>query len=167
MSVIVLIGPSGAGKSTVAHILQQAHGFHLQRTVTTRPQRDAYDTDHIFVSEETYQSMLHTKAFFGTLSVFGYEYGLLKFDPSEHTLLLLRAPAIEEFKTRFTDAYIVEIDAPLTVLEERLVARSTFDRIEPEALEKEIEWGRKVADITIDSSQHTPEEIAAMIATKK
>ena len=164
MSVVVIIGPSGAGKSTIARILQEKYGFRLQKTVTTRPQRDEYDTDHIFVNEETFQTMSASKAFFGTMPTFEFNYGLPKFDPSERTLLLLRAPVVEEFKTRFPDAHIYEVDAPLEVLEQRLIARSTFDRINPEVLEKEISWGRTLAKQSFNSSLHSAEQIAQAIA---
>ncbi len=162
--IIVIIGPSGAGKSSVAKILCDAYGFTLEKTVTTRPQRDAYDTDHVFVSEETYQHMLDAKAFFGTLDVFGHRYGLPRFNPQAPTVLLLRAPAIAEFLTMFPDAYIVEIDAPVEVLTARLAARGSTDRIDSELLEKEIALGRTLASQVIDSSNMSAEDIAAVIA---
>lgn len=164
MSVVVLIGPSGAGKSTVAGILREKYGFHLQKTVTTRPQRGPYDTDHIFVNEETFDTMNDSGSFFGTLPTFEYKYGLPKFDPSALTLLLLRAPAVEEFRTRFPDAHIFEVDAPLDVLEKRLIARNTYDRINPEVLEKEITWGRSLAERYFNSSVLSAEQIAQAIA---
>lgn len=164
MSVTVIIGPSGAGKSTVARLLQEKYGFRLQKTVTTRPQRNEHDTDHIFVNEETFQTMSASKAFFGTMPTFEYNYGLPKFDPSDRTLLLLRAPVMEEFKTRFPDAHIFEIDAPLNVLEKRLIMRDDYDRIDPEVLEKEIALGRSLAQQSFNSSHLTPEEIADQIA---
>lgn len=163
MSIVVLIGPSGAGKSTVAHILQTQYGFHLQRTVTTRPQRDVHDTDHIFVNEETYESMEKSHAFLGELPVFNYKYGLPKFDTSARTLLLLRAPAIKEFLTQFHDAVIVQLEAPYDVLESRLTARRSSDRIDSAALAQEITLGRTLTTHCFDSSKLSPEEIAAHI----
>lgn len=164
MSVVVLIGPSGAGKSTVARILQDVYGFHLQKTVTTRPQRNPYDTDHIFVNEETFDTMNASGSFFGTLPTFEYKYGLPKFDPAARTLLLLRAPAVEEFRTRFPEAHIFEIDAPLDVLEKRLIARNDYDRIDSATLEKEITWGRSLAEKYFNSSVLSAEQIAQTIA---
>jgi len=164
VSVIVLIGPSGAGKSTVANTLQYTYGFHLEKTITTRPQRDTFDTDHTFVSEETFQSMLDAKAFFGILEVFGHRYGLPKFNPEKPTILLLRAPAIKEFLTGFPDAYIIQIDAPIGILEARLVARGSLDRTDSKTLEQEIILGKSFASKSFDSSKHTPEAIAEAIA---
>lgn len=161
--VVVLIGPSGAGKSSVAKELCDMHGFHLVKTVTTRPQRDEYDTDQTFVSQESFDHMVASKAFFGTIDAFGYTYGLPRFNPESPTVLLLRAPAIPEFLTKFSDAYIVEIDAPLNVLEERLVRRGSAERFEPEMITKEISVGRKLATKSIDSSATSPDTIAASI----
>lgn len=161
--LVVIIGPSGAGKSSVAKVLCDQYGFGLQKTVTTRPQRDEYDTDHLFVTDKSYQEMLDAHAFFGTLDIFGHRYGLPRFNPAAPTLLLLRAPAIEEFITMFPDAFIVEIDAPLEMLEARLRKRNSHDRINREHLEKEIVWGRSLAQYIADSSIATPEAIALAI----
>jgi len=161
--LVVIIGPSGAGKSSVAKVLCERYGFQLQKTVTTRPQRDEYDTDHIFITDESYQEMLDAEAFFGTLTIFGHRYGLPRFNPEAPTLLLLRAPAIEEFTTMFPSAFIVEIDAPLEILEARLRERNSHDRINREHLEKEITWGRTLARYTADSSLATPDAIASAI----
>lgn len=161
--VVVIIGPSGAGKSSVVKELCTTYGFHLVQTVTTRPQRDAHDTDHVFVNEETFLHMLHSDSFFGTLDIFDHLYGLPKFDPLQPTVLLLRAPAIKEFLTKFPTAYIVQLEAPLRILEERLVGRGSTDRINTEELEKETAWGRLLANKVVDSSTLTPQIIAKLI----
>jgi guanylate kinase len=164
MTIIGLIGPSGAGKSTVAKILQETYGYHLQKTVTTRPQRGPSDIDHIFVNEETFEAMAASNSFLGTIDIFDHRYGLPKFEPGERTLLLLRAPVVDQFLARFPHGYVIEIDAPVVMLENRLTARNSFDRIKSDALEKEITWGRALASISIDSSKHSPEEIARLVA---
>lgn len=162
--VVVLIGPSGSGKSSVAKELCEVHGFHLVKTVTTRPQRDEHDTDHLFINEETFEHMLDSEAFFGTLYVFNHSYGLPKFNPSQPTLLLLRAPAIQEFLTKFPDAYIVQIEAPVRILEERLIGRGSADRINKDELVRETALGKLLANKIIDSSTLTLQTIAKLIA---
>lgn len=163
-SPVVIIGPSGAGKSSIVKLLCDHYGFHLIKTVTTRPQRDAFDTDHEFITPEIFKSMQENNEFFGILEVFGAQYGLPKFNPSDKTVLLLRAPAIPEFLTRFSTALIIEIDAPLPVLKQRLNQRGTLERFEPDTLSKEIALGTSLAHITYDTSQLTSEEIAEKIA---
>ncbi len=162
-SVVVLIGPSGAGKSNVVKVLCEQHGFTLVKTVTTRPQRDKFDTDHQFISTEQFQALQEAKAFFGVLNVFDAQYGLPKFNPTEKTVLNLRAPVVQEFLTKFPDAFVVEIDAPLEILQKRLAERGTEERFEPEKINKEIQLGRQLATQTIDSLTKTPQEIAANI----
>lgn len=160
---LVIIGPSGAGKSSIVKVLCEKYGYTLIKTVTTRPQRDAYDTDHEFISPETFKKMLNNNEFFGILEVFGAQYGLPRFNLGEKNVLLLRAPAIPEFLTRFPNALIVEIDAPLATLQERLLKRNTTDRFEPEMLTKEIAAGRTLARTTFDSSLLSSEAIAQHI----
>jgi len=162
--VVVLIGPSGAGKSSAARMLCDKYGFELEKTVTTRPQRDAYDTDHIFVNEEIFKHMVVSKLFFGVLNIFGHSYGLPRFNPDNPTVLLLRAPAIKEFRTKFPDAVVIEIDAPLAVLKQRLTGRGSFDRFVPDELEKEMELGKLLSNYSIDSSTRSAEGIADVIA---
>jgi len=161
--VVVLIGPSGAGKSSVAKILCDTYGFQLERTVTTRPQRDAFDTDHIFVNEEIFAHMAQSKLFFGVLTIFGHSYGLPRFNPDKPTVLLLRAPAIKQFLTQFPDAIIIEIDAPLATLKQRLATRGSFDRYVPDELQKEMLLGQSLSHYSIDSSTRSAAGIAEVI----
>lgn len=164
MSLVVLIGPSGAGKSTVAGILTKEYKFRLQKTVTTRPRRGDHDIDHIFVNNETYQEMASSGMFFGTLHSFGHDYGLPRFDPADRTVLLLRATAVAEFRTRFPDAYIVEIDAPIDILVSRLMVRDSLNRVDTASLEQEIQLGRSISTALFDSSKLSAEAIAESIA---
>lgn len=164
MSLIVLIGPSGAGKSTAANLLVTHYGFRLQKTITTRPKRDDRDIDHIFVNEETFQEMAAQNMFFGTIHSFGHDYGLPKFDHAERTVLLLRAAAVKEFRTRFPDAMIIEIDAPIEILVSRLIVRDSLNRVDTESLAQEIALGRSLATATFDSSKLSAEDIARSIA---
>ncbi len=162
-SPLVIIGPSGSGKSSIVKVLCDQYGYTLIRTVTTRQKRDAFDTDHEFVSIDTFATMKQTGAFFGILEVFGAQYGLPKFNPANKSVLLLRAPALPEFLTRFPNAFIVEIDAPLPVLEQRLAARNTQDRFDPAMLTKEMALGSSFAQATFDTSLLSSEDVAQQI----
>ena len=164
MSIVVIIGPSGAGKSTVAKVLVETYSFHLQRTATTRPQRDQFDVSHTFIDDHIFDTMLASKAFFGTLNVYGYRYGLPLFDPKVPTILILRAVAVEELLAGFPDAVIVEIDAPLEFLEHRLQARDSSDRFDAEKITEEVALGKSLTTYQFDSSKESSEEIAEQIA---
>jgi len=163
---IVIIGPSGAGKSSIVKVLCKKYDFLLIKTYTTRQQRDPSDTDHVFISSDEFQALVEKKYFFGTLDIFGSHYGLPNFETIRNTVILLRAPAVDEFLLKFPNAIIVEIDAPLDVLEERLKHRGSTERFIPEVLNKEITWGRDIATITFDSSLQETEAIADTIATR-
>src|SRR6218665_2035589 len=108
--LVVLIGPSGAGKSSVVKILVDTYGFQLVKTVTTRLPRAEFDTDHTFITAETFEAIQQAGGFFGMIEFFGEQYGLPKFNPEHATLLNLRVPAIEKLSVVFPHAHIVEID---------------------------------------------------------
>jgi guanylate kinase len=163
---IVIIGPSGAGKSSIVNVLCEKYDFRLIKTYTTRQQRDPSDTDHVFISLNEFQALVDKKYFFGTLDIFGSHYGLPNFETTKNTIILLRAPAVDEFLLKFPDAIIVEIDAPLKVLEGRLKHRGSTERFVPEALKKEMAWGRDIATITFNSSLQETEAIADTIAAR-
>lgn len=161
---LVIIGPSGSGKSSVVKILCEQYGYTLMKTVTTRPRRDEFDTDHTFISLEEFATRKQSNEFIGILEVFGAKYGLPRFNEKDKLVLLLRAPALPELLGRFPQARIVEIDAPLSVLEARLTARQTLDRFDPEMLTKEMALGASFAQAIFDSSILSSEEIAQAIA---
>jgi len=151
MKPLVLIGPSGAGKSTIARDLVSTYGFTLVRTVTTRPPRDLDDDMHEFVDEEEFARRRTHDEFIGLLDAFGAHYGLPHFTDIEKPLLLLRAPAIEQFLVGFPDTLVVEIEAPVDILVERLKLRGDIDRANPELLEREMAYGRVLAGLTLTS----------------
>jgi len=161
---VVIIGPSGAGKSSIVKVLCEKYKFTIVKTFTTREQRDPSDTDHIFISSIEFETMKNNSDFFGTLDIFGSHYGLPEFNADKKTVVLLRAPAVEEFLLKFPDADIIEVDAPMQTLESRLQRRGSSERFIPKALEEEIAWGRSLARITINSSLQTVDEIARSIA---
>ncbi|MES2630545.1 MAG: hypothetical protein V4611_01170 [Patescibacteria group bacterium] len=164
MSQLVgLIGPSGAGKSSVVKILCEEYGFQYIKSFTTRLQRDADDADHIFVSKEKFGTMEADGEFFGTIDAFDASYGLPRFTLYAPTVLLLRAPAVKLVLSQFPDAQIVEIDASIPVLKERLEKRGSSERFESEMLEKEMAYGRTVATQVIDTSNLSPEQVAKAI----
>lgn len=151
---IVFIGPSGAGKSTLASLtVKKRPDITRIKTYTTRPRRGPDDDSHIFVDAEEFKALEERKAFIGTLSVFDALYGLPALPDDQQCLLLLRAPVVTEFKKSYPESIIIEIDAPVEVLEQRLKKRHNYDRLDNKLLAGEIRLGRQQADLVVDTSQ--------------
>lgn len=92
--------------------------------------------------------------FLGTTHIFGSDYGLPKLPVTDDQLIvLLRAPFVKQFQTHYPDCLIVQLEAPVPVLRQRLTQRGDQDRIDPAALEKETALGQTMADIIISTDQ--------------
>ena len=149
---LVIIGPSGAGKSTVANELRRSFGFPVIRTVTTRLPRSEDDTDHLFVTPSEFKSMEVAHQFLGTLQIFGQSYGLPFLPDQDKNLVLLRAITLKQFLESYPYAYIVQLEAPIDILVDRLKERGSEERADEVALQKEIEAGRSFAHLVLDST---------------
>ncbi len=91
--------------------------------------------------------------FLGVIPAYGSRYGLTM-PPADITpILLLRLPAVNAFRKLYPTGVIIEIDAPLDILTQRLTDRGDTDRIDPATITKEITAGRQLADLTIDTTQ--------------
>lgn len=159
---VVFIGPSGSGKSTLAKLLVEATPLTLVRTYTTRPHRKEDDDSHVFVTSEEFDSLEKAGTFIGTIDIFGHTYGLPRL-PATPSLLLLRAPVIPAFRAQYPDCLVIEIDASLDVLRERLEKRGSYDRMDDMMLTKEMEAGRKLADLHVDTSQTVQRCVEAIL----
>lgn len=163
---LVLIGPSGAGKSTVAEQLACLPDVQVVPTITTRPVRPSEGTlSHAFVTQQAFDTMKRNGAFIGTTHMFGHDYGLPKL-PTTHDqlILLLRAPFVAQFKASYPDSIIIQLEAPLPVLQNRLTQRGNPDRTDEATLEKEMILGRSVADTCISTDQPLTDCVDAIIA---
>lgn len=150
---IVFIGPSGAGKSTLTELLLKKHpDLELLKTYTTRPRRSGNDNNHIFVDASEFQTLKNQNKFIGIMNVYGASYGLPT-PPGGKCIMLLRADAILEFKRSYPDCVVIEIDAPVELLKQRLANRRDLSRLDSENFEQEITLGRKLANLTVDTSQ--------------
>ena len=156
IKTFAFIGPSGAGKSHLANILvERLPDISLVRSYTTRPKRSSTDESHVFVDQKKFVELEKQQVFVGTYNAFGYSYGLPKSDDSNRRLILIRAPLVNRFRQLFSNPVVIEIDAPIETLSERLNVRGDQSRIDKDALASEIEAGRKLADYIINSSQST------------
>jgi guanylate kinase len=160
---LALIGPSGAGKSTVAEILERDYDFFFARDVTTRQARDDHDTSHVFVDETTFMAMKARDEFIGTFDAFGAHYGLPKFQTDKPVVVLVRAPVVPQLKAMIPSSRIIQLEAPLATLTERLEKRHDTERLQESLLQKEIEAGHTMSDVVLDSSIMTPEQLAQAI----
>lgn len=152
---VILIGPSGAGKSTVAEQLVLQAPVEVVPTITTRPVRTDEDTfTHTFVDQPTFDRMRAGQEFIGVTHAFGYDYGLPKLPTTnKQLLLLLRAPFIPLFRKVYANTFVIQLEAPLPVLLERLALRGDHIRADSADLQNEITLGRQVADLIISTDQ--------------
>jgi guanylate kinase len=158
----VVIGPSGAGKSTLVREFVRRHpDFELIRTHTTRPARPAESDTHIFVTDEQFEQT----EFLGTVDVFGARYGLAPFAADGRVpVVLLRVFVLDAFAEFFPDAKVVQLEAPVQVLQTRLTERGDADRADAAALAAEIEAGRARADAVVDTGGSFEESLEALAA---
>lgn len=153
-TLTVVIGPSGAGKSThIAELLLHTDA-QLVRTETDRHRRSSSDDDtHIFITTEEYNRKLATGAYLGHGSMLGYNYGLPHLPKTpQPKIILLRAPFIPEVLRQRPDARVIQFEALVPELVERLESRGDYDRIDPARLELEIAMGRKLTSHIVSTS---------------
>ena len=111
---VVVIGPSGAGKSTLVNMMIEKKMAVLHPTITTRPQRSDDDTSHLFVPLDTFNGLKANRHLIGVSQVFGYWYALPELpDTSERIIVILRASFVEEFRSYYPTAIVVDIEAPI------------------------------------------------------
>lgn len=167
--VIALIGPSGAGKSTIARELAKAPNITFVKSYTTRQKRFGEDDDsHLFVTNKEFEAMNQQGAYIGILTIFNQKYALPKLPQDSTILILLRAPAIKRLKELYPYSVVIQLEAPLEVLEKRLQNRGSLERTDRSILKQEIESGKKLANIVIDTNkplENTLNEARKYIAT--
>lgn len=156
MPIIALIGPSGAGKSTLVEYYIQHHpDARLHKSVTTRPIRGDGDTSHRFVTDEEFDELAANSELIKPVEAFGYRYAITKIpEYSGVTFVLLRHQFVEKFKRFYPDATIIQVEAPVETLIDRLTLRGENTRANGSELEAEIIAGRKIADYIINTRQN-------------
>lgn len=156
MPIIVVIGPSGAGKSTLVEMYTlRHHDAVLHRTATTRPQRNQYDNSHLFMTDEEFDTAQNDGKFIQTVEAYGHRYGLpdLPKESSHILFLLLRAQYVTVFKQYYPDCKVIQLEAPLPILADRLLARGDGDRVDQTEISLETTFGRTVADTIIPTNR--------------
>lgn len=155
MPIIALIGPSGAGKSTlVGYYIKQHLDARLHKSITTRPIRGDDDTSHRFVSDEEFDRLAAAGELIKPVEAFGYRYAITKIPEYDGvTFVLLRYQFVEEFKRFYPETKVIQVEAPVEVLLERIASRGDASRADADVMQAEIIAGRNVTDHTIDSAQ--------------
>lgn len=157
-SALVLIGPSGAGKSTLLRALSAGlPGLRTVRTVTTRPRRPGETSDtHEFVTEAEFAE--RRSAALGVHRHYGHDYALprLDADPGTPVATCLRAVVLDRLRSLHADLFVVAAEAPVPDLLRRLHERGDLERAEPEVLAAELEHGRRLADLVVDTREPVP-----------
>lgn len=152
---LILIGPSGAGKSTIARALEETSMFEIIRSYTTRPRRpDEDDTTHYFVSEQDFQERKNRGEFIGDTELFGHHYGLPYFsETKKHPLLILRAPFVPIVLKQYPTSVVVQLEAPIAQLIDRLKERQDNERASQDDFAREIALGKQLATLSISTAQ--------------
>lgn len=156
MPIIVIIGPSGAGKSSlVDHYLASQPQAILHKTLTTRPIRDSNDSSHKFVAEHEFDRLEKSDGFLYATNVYGYRYGLppLPDDADDTIFLMLRQQFVKTFQAKYPDARVIQIEAPIKTLIERLSQRGDTARLDEQSLAQEITVGRSISDVIITTDK--------------
>lgn len=74
--ILILVGPSAVGKTTVMHrILDMADRFMPLRSMTTRPERFAGDSEYLHVSEEDFAAAVARGELLEHMRYGSYSYG--------------------------------------------------------------------------------------------
>lgn len=155
MPIIALIGPSGAGKSTlVDYYIQQHPDARLHKSITTRPIRGDGDTSHRFVTNEEFDKLAAAGELIKPVEAFGYRYAITKIPEYDGiTFVLLRYQFVEEFKLLYPDAKIVQVEAPVKILIERIANRGDTIRVNANEMREEIIAGRGKVTGVVDTSK--------------
>lgn len=155
MPIVALIGPSGAGKSTLVDYYIKHHpDARLHKSITTRPVRGDSDTSHRFVSNEEFDRLAAAGELIKPVEAFGYRYAITKIPEYDGiTFVLLRYQFVEEFKRFYPEAKVIQIEAPVETLLQRVIDRGDTVRAEADELQRDIIAGRKIATYAIDTQQ--------------
>jgi len=174
--IVVLSGPVAAGKTTLADSLEKRFGFarvktrELIRTMLgTEPEREALQkageeldvkTDGTWVARALAQRLLEIES-----------------DDDGRRILIdsvRLVTQIEAIRDAFGRNVVhVHVTAPTETLAERYASRqaaiqelSSYDRVTADPTEANVELLAPIADIVIDSSRATPEDVVVRVAAR-
>lgn len=169
VKIIGITGVSGVGKSTIlSHILRYRPDICIIPTITNRPSRPGEtDREHTFIASGEFDQLLADDQFAYIVQPFGipYYYGVLRIDtkPTQPSILILRSMFIDAFRQEFPSGLLVNIEAPLEVIQQRIAGRGDDPLTTAKRLahyDTEHRQGLALSDFSFDHSR-TPTELIA------
>lgn len=138
LPLIIISGPSGVGKTTTTnHLLKKIPLLSRVITATTRPPRagEQHGKDYFFLSPSAFEELTKAGCFLETNRFSQHSYAIPR---SLWSFLLRNKPRIVlpdihgaiQLKKEFPAATAIWLEAPLEILERRLLARSTENSFE-------------------------------------
>lgn len=152
--LLLLTGLSGSGKTTVAKELYKKYGLSQIYSYTTRPKRGEEDIEHIFISDEEFDtntSIVYTKVAYTEYD--NYRYCATAEQVEENDIFVIDAAGIEYFEDHYTgDKHIIVIylDATEEDRYARMVERDGKENATRRLLyDRKLPDERKIADYVI------------------
>ena len=169
---VAIVGPSGAGKDTIINAVHKLVGdksrfLFIRRIIT----RDAVDEDNIGVTEAEFTQLRKQGAFSLYWSAHGIHYGLpnnIKAAIGNGKIVIanISRECVKEANQLFGRVFVVEINAPIEILRNRLAHREREDKAHiEERLERAalpIDLPKQVAYHYIDNSQDVKVAVRAL-----
>lgn len=123
---ILIIGRTGVGKSTIEEYLCKQFSFTSIKSYATRPQRDATDTGHIFITEEEAEKYVNLVS---STVINGYKYFATEEQLKENNIYVIDVIGMEKLINNYPqyNYIILHITAPVDVRKERTGSRMNFD----------------------------------------
>ncbi|HZL08044.1 MAG TPA: hypothetical protein VFC50_02530 [Candidatus Dormibacteraeota bacterium] len=159
--VILLIGASAVGKSSLAVKLYEAGIVEPQPTWATRkPRPGETDTyyDHLFVTDEAFDTQSRVGGFLAEETLYNARYGVpFLHKPADglEALMVLKPVFIPRFKAYYRNTRVYQIDASPEVLPERMRARGQSEAeiaTRMREYEHEVAAAHHFADVTFDNN---------------
>ena len=123
-----IVGESGSGKTTIVDKLEEAFGYKVLKSYTTRAPRHEGDTDHTFISLEEYEELQNKVA---TCEFNGNYYCATSDQVEESVLYVVDIAGIKELKEKYKgkkNIVVVYIDTPMNIRLERMLKRGDGDK---------------------------------------
>ena len=134
MSRIILVGKAASGKDHLRKKLE-SRGYKYAVSYTTRPARpgEVEGKDYIFISDETFNEMIHKDEWYEWVSFNGWKYGTSKQQFFNDDLFIMTPTGAGHIKPEDRkESFIIYLDMPIEKrrvrLDERVMPGDSVDR---------------------------------------